>query len=77
MTMAVRRNHTLDGAGNDERPLTPQEAADFLRTSVRSLYRLPIPCHQVGPRRRLYSKRILAEFLEDCLLDPDKKHAAP
>lgn len=71
MSLAVR-----SGDRSVERPLTSQEAAEHLRVSVRTLYRLPIPCHVLSPRRRLYSRSILDRYLEECLCDPDKKRAA-
>jgi hypothetical protein len=77
MSLAVRRIGPRDGAESDARPMTPKEAADYLRISVRALHRLPIPCHLLSQRRRLYTKRILDDFLEETLCDPGKKRATP
>lgn len=76
MSLAVRRIGPRDGAESDGRPMTPKEAADYLRVSIRALYRLPIPCHVLSQRRRLYSRRVIADFLEECLCDPGKKRAS-
>jgi hypothetical protein len=72
VSLAVRGT----GERATERPLTPHEAAEYLRTSVRALYRLPIPCHVLSPRRRLYSRSILDRYLEECISDPEKTRAA-
>ena len=71
MNLAVRAS----GERPAERPLTPREAADYLRMSVRALYRMPIPCHVLSQRRRLYSRSVLDSYLEECLCDPNKKRA--
>lgn len=45
--------------------LTPKEAADALRCSVRKIKGLPIPIVRLG-RNRLYDRKDIARYIEAC-----------
>jgi hypothetical protein len=49
----------------DVRAWTAKEAAAFLGTSTKTLYRLPIPCVILGRRTRRYLRSTILRYMEE------------
>ena len=50
--------------------LVPQEVAEELRVSLRTVRRMPLPWVALSPRRRILFRRDLVAYLERCRRRP-------